>query len=80
MRCRRGIIAGCIVGSVLGLAWFLWCCVISTLPALSPVSLSLAFRPWLGNWESAFVIFLIVVSLGFLAGVCPIEAHSRENI
>ena len=43
---------GALGGIIVGGGWFAWICYISTFPAVSPVSLSLSFRPWYrtGNW------------------------------
>ncbi len=58
------------VASVLGLGaagvWMWWLRVVSQLPAISPVSLSVSLRPWwrCSNWVSALVVFAVVFAIG----------------
>jgi hypothetical protein len=61
---KRGVIYGFIAGGIIFILSFAYTIFLSTLPAISPVSLSVALRPWwkLNNW----IISLIFVSPFFL--------------
>ena len=68
----KGLKAGLIGGGLVGLLWFLVCCWAASWPAPTSVSLSLAFRPWWGNWPSAIVAFAAgFVVIGALAALRP---------
>ena len=71
---RKGIKAGLIGGTLAGIIAFLLCCWMASLPAVSPVSSSLAFRPWWrwSNWAVS-ILFLAVsaLSIGIIAALRP---------
>ena len=51
--------AAAVAATVLAGGCFVWTCYLSTLPAPTPVSLSLAFRPWTRNIAPSLVIWAI---------------------
>jgi hypothetical protein len=72
---RLGVIWFCATPVVCTLGWLALCWWVSTLPAVTDVSLSLAFRPWWRHWEGGlFVGFL----LGIVTGVFA-TFHSMRN-
>ncbi|MFH1732264.1 MAG: hypothetical protein ABIF82_11530 [Planctomycetota bacterium] len=74
----RGLKAGLIGGGLVGLLWFLVRCWAASLSAPTPVSLSLAFRPWQQNWPGALVVFAAgFLVIGALAALRP--AAGRET-
>jgi hypothetical protein len=68
--CYRLVVAG-IVGIVGATMWMALCYWISSLPVISPVSLSLAFTPWWRHWQVA----VGCVAACLLAG-CALEVRS----
>lgn len=69
---KRGLVVGGILGVIAGALWFAWCCVLASLPAVTPVSLSLLFRPWWRNWRSALIVAGIFgILFGTLAAIRP---------
>lgn len=62
---KKGIIWATASGLILGGVWFGWLCFISSLPVISPVSLSIGFKPWWQNWRSATVVSM---GTGFVVG------------
>jgi len=58
---RRGLVVGLVAGLLLAAGWMTWLAYVYTLPALSPVSLSIAVSPWwkANNWASAGVVFIL---------------------
>ena len=49
------------IGGLFAVGWLLACFWLSRLPVVSPVSLSLSFRPWWRYWEFGVVLFLFPV-------------------
>ena len=76
---KKGIRWGLIVGGVIGAAWFALACWLSTLPAVTDVSLSLTMRPWWKNWSTALFFFLVTgVPVGILAAFRPdVRGHKK---
>lgn len=74
----RGLKAGLIGGGFVGLLWFLVCCWATSWPAPTPVSLSLAFRLWWGNWLPALIASAVgFVLIGALAALRPVAGKKR---
>lgn len=68
---KRGLVWGTALGLIAGGLWFGWLCFVSGLPVISPVSLSIGFKPWWQNWRSAAVLFLFAGAvMGTLQMVC----------
>jgi hypothetical protein len=59
---RKGALFGMTAGLTLASAWMGWMVFVSTLPVVSPVSISVAFSPWwrASNWVSAGFVFVVV--------------------
>jgi hypothetical protein len=76
---KKGIRWCLIVGGVIGAAWFALACWLSTLPAVTDVSLSLALRPWWKNWSTALFFFLVTgLPVGILAAFRPdVRRHKK---
>jgi len=55
---RKPFIIGGAVGLALAGIWFIFCYAMSLMPAVSPVSLSIAFRPWWQYWYVSVGLFL----------------------
>jgi amino acid transporter len=57
---KKGVVFGLVGGFVAAMLVFGLCFWMSTLPAVTPASLSLAFRPWWreSNWLAALVACL----------------------
>jgi len=57
---RRGLRNGLIAGGIIFILSFAYTIFFSTLPAISPVSLSIALRPWwkIQNWMFSFILAL----------------------
>ena len=76
----HGFRVGILTGLIAGLLWFIFCCWAASLPAVSPVSLSLAFRPWWTNGKSALAVFVFFFTvIGFLAAIRPKLANSDRR-
>jgi hypothetical protein len=54
---KKGLRSGLVAGGVIFILTFAFTIFLSTLPAISPVSLSIALRPWwkLNNWIICFI-------------------------
>ena len=77
---KHGVAVGIISGFIAGVLWFLLCCWVASLPAVTDVSLSLAFRPWWSNWKSALVVFAVVfVLMGLIATLRPKTRHPAKR-
>jgi hypothetical protein len=65
---NKGVVVGLVAGFVAAMLVFGLCFWTSTLEAVTPVSLSMSFRPWWreSNWLAALVAFL---SAGLVFGV-----------
>jgi hypothetical protein len=65
---KRGVVVGLVAGFAAAMLVFVQCFWISTLEAVTPVSLPLSFRPWWreSNWLAALVAF---VSAGLVFGI-----------
>jgi len=59
MALQRPIVVSLSIGAMLAASWFLMCAWLGSLPVISDVSLSLAFRPWWRHWPFAIAIFLM---------------------
>ena len=59
MALQRPIFGSLSIGVMLAAGWFLLCAWVESLPVISDVSLSLAFRPWWRHWPFAVAIFLM---------------------
>jgi hypothetical protein len=69
---NKGLRWGLGCGFVCAALWFANCYFISTLPAISEVSLSLAFQPWWRHWLAGVIIFVIVsIIVGLFAALRP---------
>ena len=77
---RRGLLPGVICGAVVSGLWMYWLYFLSTLPAISPASLSLALRPWwkLDNWLSTAFVF-VVASVVFWGIARGLRFRRRKN-
>ncbi|MDF3129565.1 hypothetical protein P0Y35_10205 [Kiritimatiellaeota bacterium B1221] len=66
---NRGLRFGLMSGGITFMIIFAWIGFVSTLPAISEVSMSLAVRPWwrLNNWIIA-ILFSLPIALLFAAG------------
>ena len=79
---KRGAKAGLICGSIAAAAWFAFCCCVAARPAVTPVSLSLAFRPWwrVTNWLSAFGVFVVTcLTVGPLVALRPAARDPSDD-
>ena len=65
-RTTKAVLAGIVGGTLAGSLSFVWLLHVSTLPVLSPVSLSLAFRPWTKCIAPSIVVGLVVFVLAFV--------------
>ncbi len=79
---KRGIVWGTVLGLILGGLLFVSLCSIADMPVISPVSLSIVFKPWWQNWRSAIVVLLFVGTLvGVLQGLSskfrPVKCERR---
>jgi len=63
---RRGLVLSTLLGLLLGGLWFGWLYVVSNLPVMTPVSLSIGFKPGWQNWRSGAVVFIVVVFLALM--------------
>jgi hypothetical protein len=69
---KKALRWGLISGFVCTALWFANCYFISKLPAVSEVSLSLAFQPWWRHWLAGIVIFIAVsIVVGLIAILRP---------
>ena len=59
MRLTQRLVVLTLAGLLLSAAWLGLCFWLSRLPAISPVSLSLAFQPWWRYWNVAAVLFFL---------------------
>jgi hypothetical protein len=60
--------------------WFLSCCFVASQPAVTDVSLSLAFRPWWSNWKSALVVFFVVFVLVAMLKTLQMKLLPRDSV
>jgi len=76
---KRGVKQGLIASTVIFIITFAFSIFISRLPAISPVSLSMSFRPWwrLSNWVFSF-IFGFTAFLFFGAGGAYIKTKLKR--
>ena len=79
---RRGAKAGSICALIASTAWLAICYCVALVPAVSPASLSLAFRPWwrTRNWLSAFAVFVMVFLVaGMLVALRPVPGGTSHD-
>jgi hypothetical protein len=65
---RGGLVLGSIVGVLVSATWFVGAYIVSSLPAVTEVSLSIGFKPGWQNWRSASAVFIIVGLVGLVVG------------
>ena len=77
---KKGVRWCCLVGGVVGSLWFGLCYWFSTIPPASEVSLSLALRPWWGNWSSALFFALVTgLPVGIIAAFRPDFGDTKQK-
>lgn len=59
MTLKRQILGSFAIGALFVAGWFLLCAEVASLPVISDVSLSLAFRPWWRLWPVTVALFLM---------------------
>ena len=65
---KYGLKWGTVIGLLFGVCFFVSCYCISTIPPTTPLSLSLASRPWSRILFPSLVVFLITGGIAFVVG------------